>query len=138
MALSQPRKWLVTYDVREPRRLKRVHALLTKAAVPVQYSVFAAAGSTPLMKRLAAAVERLIDVRADDVRFYSIPAEPTVYALGPTMLPDAVLLLDDRTDLGPLLGRGASRRGGRAPSAGALASARRDGETGAGQRDAQP
>lgn len=137
MALSQPRKWLVAYDVREPRRLKRVHALLTKTAVPVQYSMFAAAGSAQVMRRLAAAVERLMDVHADDVRFYPIPEQPLVYTIGPTMLPDAVLLLDDRTDLGPLLGR-TSGRDGRRPSASGLASVHPDSETSVGQRNAQP
>jgi CRISPR-associated protein Cas2 len=105
MALSQPRKWLIAYDIREPRRLKRVHALLTKTAVPVQYSVFAAAGSTHAMRQLAAAVAERIDAGADDVRFYPIPERPLVYTLGHAMLPEQVLLLDGRTDLGVLLGR---------------------------------
>lgn len=105
MALTQPRKWLIAYDVREPRRLKRVHALLTKTAVPVQYSVFAAAGSTLAMRQLAAAVEQRINAAADDVRFYPVPERPLVYTIGHAMLPEQVLLLDARTDLGTLLGQ---------------------------------
>lgn len=105
MSLTQPRKWLIAYDIREPRRLKRVHALLVKTAVPVQYSVFAAAGSTLLMRQLAAAVGQRIDARADDVRFYPIPERSLIYTIGAAMLPNDVLLLDGRTDLGAVLGQ---------------------------------
>jgi CRISPR-associated protein Cas2 len=105
MALSQPRRWLIAYDIREPRRLARVHRILTKAAVPVQYSVFAAAGSARAMRELAAELGQKIDARADDVRFYPVPEQLHVYTIGATMLPDEVFLLSDRTDLGPLLGR---------------------------------
>jgi CRISPR-associated protein Cas2 len=108
MAVTQPRKWLIAYDIREPRRLKRVHALLSKTAVPVQYSLFAAAGSALAMRQLASAVGQRIDARADDVRFYPVPDRPFVYTIGHAMLPDEALLLDARTDLGAVLGRGAS------------------------------
>ena len=110
MSLTQPRRWLIAYDIREPRRLKRVHALLTKAAVPVQYSVFAASGSTLAMRQLAAALGQRIDARADDVRFYPLPQKPLVYTIGSAMLPDDVLLLDSRTDLqAAFRGRAAAR-----------------------------
>lgn len=105
MALNQPRRWLIAYDIRDPRRLARVHRLLTRAAVPVQYSVFGTAGSTRAMRELAAAVGQKIDTRVDDVRFYPVPEQLQVYTIGATMLPDEVFLLSDRTDLGPLLGR---------------------------------
>lgn len=110
MSLTQPRKWLIAYDVREPRRLKRVHALLKKTAVPVQYSVFATVGSTLAMRQLAAAVADRIDAGVDDVRFYPIPGRPLVYTIGGAMLPDDVLLLDARTDLEALLGRKPARQ----------------------------
>lgn len=103
MALNQPRRWLIAYDIRDPRRLARVHRALTKAAVPVQYSLFAAAGSPRAMRELAAALEEKIDTRVDDVRFYPVPEQIHVYTIGATMLPDQVFLLADRADLGQLL-----------------------------------
>jgi len=103
MALNQPRRWLIAYDIRDPRRLVRVHRLLSRAAVPVQYSVFAAAGSTRTMRELAAALEREIDPRVDDVRFYPVPEKVEAYTIGATMLPQDVFLLADRAELAPLL-----------------------------------
>lgn len=35
------RTYLVTYDVRSPRRLQRVHRALSKVGYSLQYSVFA-------------------------------------------------------------------------------------------------
>lgn len=117
MAVNEPRRWLIAYDIRDPRRLNRVHRLLAKAAIPVQYSVFAAAGSRRAMQDLAARLEQEIDVRVDDVRFYPVPQPAEVYTIGATMLPQDVLVLDDRLDLEELLRPRAPAAGGRGPSA---------------------
>lgn len=103
MALNQPRRWLIAYDIREPRRLARVHRFLTRVAVPVQYSVFAARGSLADMRRLADELRARIDERADDVRIYPIPENLLVHTIGATLLPDDAWLLDGRSDLGVLL-----------------------------------
>ncbi len=107
MALNRPRRWLIAYDLREPRRIARVHRLLTKVAVPVQYSVFAARGSQAAMRQLARQIEALIDTAVDDVRMYPIPEHPLLHTIGGALLPDDALLLDAQTGLETLLGRGA-------------------------------
>lgn len=106
MALNQPKRWLIAYDLRDGRRIARVHRLLTKVAVPVQYSVFVARGSHNGMRQLARQVEDLIDARVDDVRLYPIPERPLIYTVGRAMLPDDALLLDADAGLEVLLGRG--------------------------------
>jgi CRISPR-associated protein Cas2 len=103
MALNESRRWLVAYDIREPRRLARVHRLLTRTAVPVQYSVFVARGSFADMRRLAKELRCSIDERADDVRIYSIPVNPVIYTIGRAMLSEDAWLLDGKTDIGALL-----------------------------------
>lgn len=40
MSQQTPARWLVTYDIVQPRNLGRVFRLLKKNGVPVQYSVF--------------------------------------------------------------------------------------------------
>lgn len=105
MALNESRRWLIAYDLRDDRRIARVHRLLTKVAVPVQYSVFAARGSQAAMRQLARQIEALIDADADDVRMYPIPERPLLHTIGGTMLPDDALLLDAETGLEVLLGR---------------------------------
>lgn len=105
MALNQPRRWLIAYDLRDHRRIARVHRLLTQVAVPMQYSVFAARGSPAAMRQLARQIEALIDVEVDDVRMYPIPERPLLHTIGGTMLPDDALLVDAETGLEALLGR---------------------------------
>jgi CRISPR-associated protein Cas2 len=109
MALNQPRRWLIAYDLRDDRRIARVHRMLTKVAVPVQYSVFVARGSQNTMRQLARQIEALIDTRVDDVRLYPIPERPLIHTIGGAMLPDDALLLDADTGLEMLLARGAAR-----------------------------
>lgn len=100
MALNQQRGWLIAYDIRNPRRLARVHRFLKREAVPVQYSVFAARGSLADMRRLAEELRGRIDERTDDIRIYPIPDNPLVYTFGTKLLPDDAWLLG----LGPALG----------------------------------
>jgi CRISPR-associated protein Cas2 len=146
MALNQPRRWLIAYDIRDPRRLVRVHKLLAGAAVPVQYSVFAAAGGRRAMQELAAAIGAKIDPRVDDVRFYPVPERIEAYTIGSTMLPDAAFLIDDCADLGPLLGRPHPAPAAACPSAasphetsaGTVASARADDDFRRPQSESQP
>jgi CRISPR-associated protein Cas2 len=103
MAVNDARRWLIAYDIREPRRLARVHRFLTRVAVPVQYSVFAARGSPADMRRLADELRSKIDGRVDDVRIYPVPVNPVVHTIGATLLPEDVWVLDGKTDLGALL-----------------------------------
>lgn len=100
MALNQPRRWLIAYDIRDRRRLARVHRFLTGVAVPVQYSVFAARGSLADVRRLAEELRARIDERTDDVRIYPIPENPLVHTIGATLLPDDVWLLGAGDELG--------------------------------------
>jgi CRISPR-associated protein Cas2 len=103
MAVNQPRRWLIAYDIRDRRRLGRVHRFLMQQAIPVQYSVFAARGSLSDMRRMAEELRMRIDERADDVRIYPIPENPLVHTIGATLLPDDVWLLDAKTGLGAVL-----------------------------------
>jgi len=76
-----PQPYLVAYDIREPRRLQRVHSYLKRRALPVQYSVFIARLTPIQLQRLLAGLARLVD-RTDDVRIYSLGHRPRVDTLG--------------------------------------------------------
>lgn len=87
--------WLIAYDIADPRRLGRVHRLLKKIAVPIQYSVFLAWLNE---RQLAWLVEQLrgrINVREDDVRLYHLPVATELTTLGKQWLPEGVQLLRD-------------------------------------------
>lgn len=151
MALNEARRWLIAYDVCEPRRLARVHRLLTRAAVPVQYSVFVTSGSQAQLRQLAQQISALIDPAADDVRMYPIPQQPWFYTIGRSMLPAEAMLLDSRTRLQALLAPDPGKDGAApssddaasaapkpGPSATASANPRSNSEMAAVQRSSQP
>jgi CRISPR-associated protein Cas2 len=73
---ADARTYLVAYDIRTPRRLRRVHRALSKVGYALQYSVFAVDLDDRGRERLVARLRRLIDEKADDVRFYLVPGEP--------------------------------------------------------------
>lgn len=101
--MTEPRRWLIAYDVRDERRLAAVHRYLKGAAVPVQYSVFAARASAAEIARVVAALNGLIDARVDDVRIYGIPRNSFVYTLGASILPADAWLLDNEVPLAPII-----------------------------------
>lgn len=73
--------YLVSYDIRDPKRLQRVHAYLKRHALPVQYSVFVARLTPQQRGRLLAGLARLI-APVDDVRVYALGQRPSVDTLG--------------------------------------------------------
>lgn len=99
MALNQPQLFLIAYDIREPHRLCRVHRFLRKQGLPVQYSVFTARLTERKLQRVMTGLERIMDVRVDDVRFYPLPARQEQVALGLQMFPEDVMLLADGVNL---------------------------------------
>ena len=84
-------RWLVCYDIRDPKRLGRVFRLLKKNGVPVQYSVFLVHASGRQIHKLLLELSQKIDPRSDDVRAYGLPARPQFDTIGLSMLPTNVL-----------------------------------------------
>jgi CRISPR-associated protein Cas2 len=82
MALSAVRSWIVAYDITEPRRLRQVHAFLTRHAHAVQYSVFLAVCTERQLERLLASVDGQISPRLDDVRAYPLPEWARPFCIG--------------------------------------------------------
>lgn len=95
MSLHATARWIVTYDITDRRRGKRVHALLRRRGVPLQYSVFLVRASAAEMHRLMDEVAELIALATDDVRAYRWPAQSEFHGLGNSLLPDGVLLEED-------------------------------------------
>lgn len=99
MALNQPLRYLIAYDIRNPRRLIRVHRFLRREGMPVQYSVFTAQLTQRKLTRVMDGLQAIIDVRADDVRIYPLPTRLDASLLGRQMFPDDVMLLDGGINL---------------------------------------
>ncbi len=92
MSQHQFARWMVVYDIADPRRLGHVFRRLKKEGVPLQYSVFALETSATKMGALMAQLATLIDKREDDVRAYRLPVNAWETTLGASILPQGVLL----------------------------------------------
>lgn len=77
-------KYLVTYDVREPKRLTRLHRRLKDWGTPVQFSVFEAILSGPETERMWDMVRHTIDETSDWVALYRLsrPFDEAVRHIG--------------------------------------------------------
>ncbi len=92
--MSDPRlPWLITYDIRCPRRLTRLHRFLCQNAAPVQYSVFVGEYRRNEIDWLCQQISGIIDARVDDVRCYPIPKEPCLSMIGAPRCPEGWALL---------------------------------------------
>ncbi|MEW6488329.1 MAG: CRISPR-associated endonuclease Cas2 [Thermodesulfobacteriota bacterium] len=88
------RLFVCCYDIRDPKRLVRVHRCLKQRGLALQYSVFVLEGSTEAALEALSAVAALIDPGEDDVRMYALPAGVEVEPLGATeVLPPGVVLV---------------------------------------------
>lgn len=94
MSFTEPRIYLISYDIADPRRLQRVHHFLKRHAIPVQYSVFLTHLSERRLLSLLSELARRIDPRFDDVRAYPVSAQSEAVTLGRQYLPDGLLLAD--------------------------------------------
>lgn len=93
--MSAPRRtYFICYDIANPRRLQRVHRILSRVALAVQYSVFVAPFSEKELDEVWRALSAEIHPGQDDIRAYPIYPE-TARALGMTLFPEDILLLPD-------------------------------------------
>jgi CRISPR-associated protein Cas2 len=74
--------YLVAYDVRAPKRLRRVHYYLRKRALAVQKSVFAMETDSGALAEVQKGLLAIADPREDDLRLYSIPGPAAVWTAG--------------------------------------------------------
>lgn len=64
--------YLLAYDVRDPKRLSRLHYALKKKALPMQESVFLVHADAPKLKSIIELVGERTHTREDDVRIYPL------------------------------------------------------------------
>ncbi len=62
-----PNRFLVCYDIADPKRLERAHKKLLGFGQPVQYSVFVCDLSTSARVRLEEALTKILNMREDRV-----------------------------------------------------------------------
>ncbi len=90
--MNQRRTYVVAYDIRDPRRLLRVHRAMTGLGHPLQYSVFAADLNPGEKAEAIATLTRLIAPDRDDVRVYSVPSALFGAWRGPLLSPAGLIM----------------------------------------------
>ncbi|TDQ44379.1 CRISPR-associated endonuclease Cas2 [Tepidicella xavieri] len=90
MAETGRRAWVAAYDVAEPRRLARVHRMMCRHAVPIEYSVFWLTGTPTARLRCLQEVLTALDNSRDDLRLYAIAARGFRVRLGVPVLPQGI------------------------------------------------
>lgn len=81
--------WLLCYDIKDPRRLQRVHRALQAFALPLQHSVFLYTGDHRTLERYLKHVVSLIQP-VDDFRQYPLPKRGVRERLGRSVLPTGI------------------------------------------------
>jgi CRISPR-associated protein Cas2 len=71
--MASPKVWLVAYDIRDPKRLRRVHRFMVNWGTSLQFSVFAVEARAKDLARLKAGLFKRINPDEDDLRIYAIP-----------------------------------------------------------------
>jgi CRISPR-associated protein Cas2 len=90
--MTHQRPYLIAYDIRRPKRLRRVHTVAKRYGVAIQYSVFLARLTETRLECLIRELSSEIDGRFDDIRIYPIPTPVEVVLLRDQMIPDGVFL----------------------------------------------
>lgn len=89
---SSRKQWLLAYDIRDPKRLIRIHRYLRELGVHLQYSVFGLEMSDRKLQDVLGNLNLMIDPARDDIRVYHIPRRCTVWLLGRQSMPEGIEL----------------------------------------------
>jgi CRISPR-associated protein Cas2 len=87
-------QWIVTYDIREPRRLRRIHRYLKSTGIPIQYSVFWVLANDMEMSSIVGNLKQLMDEDCDDIRAYKLPDREDHVMIGCPLFPEGIFLPD--------------------------------------------
>ncbi|MDQ6961341.1 MAG: CRISPR-associated endonuclease Cas2 [Mariprofundaceae bacterium] len=85
-------KYLICYDITNPKRLQKVHRTVCRYAFMVQYSVYFAEMSKAEHDALLVELASIIHKREDDIRFYPLPTKIKAMQLGLTCFNDGIWL----------------------------------------------
>lgn len=97
-------RWLLAYDIRDRRRLQRVHRTVAADALMLQRSLYLFRGSETRMRPWLDRVRERIDPRHDDLRLYPLPAKAQWWHFGKPLFPDGMALhgwIDDLVQIAP-------------------------------------
>ena len=72
------KRWLIAYDIKNPRRLRKIHRLLKNWGIPLQKSLFMVKGTQNIIE-LREQLKIAMDQNEDDIRLYPIYQDSLVW-----------------------------------------------------------
>lgn len=94
--MNDPGWYLIAYDVREPRRLRRIHRRLRREGVAMQESVFLVQRTERDIATLMNELAGIIDRHQDDLRAYPIRDPGESWLRGQGLLDGGLLAASTR------------------------------------------
>ena len=82
--------FVICYDIAHPKRLQKVHKLVSKHLTQLQYSVYYARLTNQVIDDIIKSLQCIIDCDEDDVRVYL--TEPMSLAVTSSRLPEDIML----------------------------------------------
>jgi CRISPR/Cas system-associated endoribonuclease Cas2 len=83
----QPQPWLLTYDIRDKKRLARMHRLACSVGLPINYSAFYIEASVTVLTQLRQQIVKVMDIQVDSARLYPCCRLNRITFLGRPILP---------------------------------------------------
>ncbi len=79
---SATHRWLLAYDIRDPKRLKKVWRVMRREGIPFQYSLYFLRSNKMGIENLLQRLTTLIDTTVDDLRVYPLGENTRMWGLG--------------------------------------------------------
>lgn len=77
------KKWhILAYDIREEKRLRKVHYFLKKRGIALQKSIFLLHCSAEDLSLILQGVRERANIREDDIRLYPVSSPHSIWAAG--------------------------------------------------------
>ena len=86
--------FIIGYDVKSAKRLRRIRRFMAGRAVALQLSVFLFEGTKEACLRCINEACRLLDLKNDDLRCYQLPLNCSHLRLGAATLPEGLYWQD--------------------------------------------
>lgn len=81
---------VIAYDIKDSKRLQRVHRILSKIALPFQKSIFLILSTEKNINKLLNRLNHYINEKEDDIRTYPVDSIKTFWIYGLSATPDLV------------------------------------------------
>ncbi len=87
------RKYVIGYDICDPKRLQRIYRKMIKYATPIQYSIFILEGTEMNLQNCLRDILTTFNSNEDDLRVYSLPEKSNQWTFGKLKLPEGIVWL---------------------------------------------